>query len=196
MLHTPNGGIIAPEWVELERKIRGGDGLLWSGDPDLSLMVGVLTEKATGRTGIRLEVHRHCEDGSDQFLASWLPAEAYRICMDLAEMRPGSPGHIPVADALDAADRLREKEASAIYADKASEMLSHAAWTKNREDGDPKTRFSVPGLRDDVAKEFTENQEAFATGSLEHVSSALNNRAIRRSRSRARSMKDLRRYAG
>lgn len=120
-LSTPNG-YVNPEWADLAKKITNGDGLNWRGDPDLWLGLGVIEHPKTHRRGHRLEVWRHTTQGEDVMLSSWHPSEQWRICYDLAQMDPRSPGHTALADRLDAADAATEK----AYDDKRAEALIDA----------------------------------------------------------------------
>lgn len=131
MIHTPDGAY-DPEWQDLARKITQGDGLQWTGDPDLWLGLGVVKEvrngRPTGRTGRRLEVWRSCEDGADRLIGHWHPGEAFRVCFDLARMRADSPGHVDVQDEIDKANAAKEKAASDEWRENAFQAMEQAAW--------------------------------------------------------------------
>ena len=144
-LHTPEG-YANPEWAELAYKITHGDRLQWRGDPSLWLGLGIVTDRATGRTGHRLEVWRHTEQGEDVMLSSWHPAEAWRIPYDLCQMDPRSPGHQDLADRLDAADAAKERADDEARAEVLIEALDHAARVHVAKH-EPGTKFlQLPGL--------------------------------------------------
>lgn len=131
-LVLPNAdfGWIRADAADLDRKLREGDGIHWSGDPDLDLRQGVVEEMRSGRpTGKivarRWEVWRHCEDGVDRILAHWRIEEFDRILFDLARMRAGSPAHEDVIDRIDAANEANEERIWAQGRDKMGEMLEH-----------------------------------------------------------------------
>lgn len=140
MLHTPDGGVVAPEYQDLVRKLQQGDGIMWTGDPNLWLGIGVLTNRKTGKTGRRLEVWRHNEDGSDTIVGHWLPSEQFKIIYDLAQMRLDSPGHQDVLDRIDKHNDAVEKAATERAQEAMIEMLDHALHLQH-DRNNPKTKF-------------------------------------------------------
>jgi hypothetical protein len=124
-IHHPEGTAY-PEYQDLDRRLREGDGIHWSGDPRLWLGVGVLENRVTGKTGRRLEVWRDNEDGSTTLIAHWLPAEQYRILYDLAGMRADAPGHVDVLDKIDTHNEAVEKANSQAHQEAIYQTLEHA----------------------------------------------------------------------
>lgn len=148
MLYTADGGAYAPEYEDLARRIVLGDGLGWSGDPDLELRIGVVTERATGKTMRRLEVWRHCEDGGVRPLAHWHPSEAGQVCHDLAKMRAAVGGRTDsVLDRIDRENDRLEEAARAVQRDHMAQWLEHRAYQLVRMQGHAKTSFAVPGRK-------------------------------------------------
>lgn len=146
MLHLPDGNVVAPEWQDLERKIREGDGLVWTGDPRLWLGIGVLENKFTHKVGRRLEVWRDNEDGSTTLVAHWLLSEAHRVLFDLANMRIDRPGYVSVEDKIDAHNATLEKAASEAVVEEMYEVLDHAIRI-DHDKNQPRNRFYMHGNR-------------------------------------------------
>lgn len=162
-LYMPDGetGFMHSEAPELDRKLREGDGIHWTGDPRLELRMGIIkanryaVNPLTGRyvrpgaiIARRYEVWRHCEDGTDQIVGHWRLEDFDRILLDLAPLRMDSPGHVDALDAIDKHNEAIEKENSRKFKESAMEALSHMLDVHvEREHG--KTRFrQMPGLRD------------------------------------------------
>lgn len=143
-LYTPNGGIVAPEWQDLERKIREGDGLVWTGDPRLWLGIGVLENRATGKTGRRLEVWRDNEDGTTTLVAHWLPSEQHRVLYDLAMMRIDRPGFVSAEERIDAHNAKLEAEADFKAQEEMIETLDHAI-RLHHDRTQPRNKFFLGG---------------------------------------------------
>lgn len=130
LLPNNDMGWIRSDAADLDRKLREGDGIQWSGDPSLDLRQGVVEETRSGRpTGNivarRWEVWRHCEDGIDRLVGHWRMEEFDRICYDLARMRAEAPGHEDVIDSIERKEKAKEAEASAKFRDSYGEMLEH-----------------------------------------------------------------------
>jgi hypothetical protein len=126
MLYTPNGGVHAPEWADLDRRLREGDGIAWSGDPRLYLSIGTMINRATGAIGRRLEVYRDNEDGSTSLVGHWLPKEQFRVLFDLAQMRVDRPGGADVQDRIDTHNEAQAAAASAKHVEATTELLDYA----------------------------------------------------------------------
>ena len=133
-LYVPGsaGGFVHSGAEVLDRQLRDGDGIIWTGDPRLELRMGILEEtrsgRKTGRVARRYEVWRNMEDGSEQRIGHWTMAEMHMILHDVARMRAGAEGKIDGVEArIDKANAAIEKEQSAIYRDRMGEMLDHAA---------------------------------------------------------------------
>jgi len=133
-LLLPNNdfGWVRADAADLDRKLREGDGIHWSGDPDLDLRQGVIEKTRSGRpTGEivarRWEVWRHCEDGIDRMIGHWRMEEFDRILFDLARMRADSPGHEDVVDVIERKNDENEKRIWGQWRDKQGEMMEHLA---------------------------------------------------------------------
>lgn len=146
MIYTPDGPTF-PEYEDLAERIQAGDGILWAGDPWMSLSVGVVTR---GRrvVGHRLEVHRWCEDGEVRRIGTWHPSEAWQIPADLAKMRADRPGGGDVLARIDAHNDRMEREAEAAMADEMAQQVERDAYRLVRAQGHARTTFQVDGLRD------------------------------------------------
>lgn len=147
---------------ELERQLVKGDGISWPGDPDLSLSQGVIQAQGTGwddslkrivRNGDivarRWEVWRHTESGEDVMLGYWRIEEYDQIIWDLARMRADAPGHVDVADRLDAADDAKQAVESAKFRDTYGAMFEHAARLEHDRNNPQVTFRGIPGRRDE-----------------------------------------------
>jgi hypothetical protein len=139
MLHLPDGGVVAPEYQDLTKRLQEGDGINWPGDPRMYLSIGVLTAPS-GRQGRRIEVWRLNEDGSDTMVAHWHPSEQARILYDLAIMRVDRPGYVSVEDRIDAHNEAIEKEVSRAAQESMLETLDHAV-RLHVDRHNPKSRF-------------------------------------------------------
>lgn len=155
LLPNSDFGWVRADAPELDRKLREGDGIHWSGDPDLDLRQGVVEEMRSGRpTGKivarRWEVWRHCEDGVDRMIGHWRMEEFDRILYDLATMRAGAEGRTTGAvDRIDKANDANEKRVWEKGRDAYGEMLEHLAklW---HDRNNPKTVFrGMPGSNPD-----------------------------------------------
>jgi hypothetical protein len=152
-LLTPNQdfGWVRADAADLDRKLREGDGIHWTGDPRLELRQGVIEEMRWGRpTGKivarRWEVWRHCEDGTDQMIGHWRMEEFDRILLDLALMRADAPGHEFIADVLDRKDAEQEKKVWGKWRESQGAMLEHLAKLYH-DTHEPKNVFrGMPGL--------------------------------------------------
>lgn len=151
MLHLPDGGIVAPELTELDRKLKQGDGIHFTGDPRLYIQIGVLTDRVTRREGRRIEVWRLNEDGSNSMVGHWLPAEQHRIIYDLAGMRADAPGHVSTVDRIDAHNRAKEEADSQAAVEQMFETLDHAVRI-HHEQNNPRQKFYMGGRADRGAR--------------------------------------------
>ena len=139
-LHVPDSqmGYVHADAAKVDRQLREGDGLMWTGDPRLELRMGVVQANrrayvpALGRyvsrgeiVARRYEVWRHCEDGIDRRIGSWRIEEFDRILMDLAPMRLDAPGRTDTLERIDAGNAAIEKENTDKFRDAAGEMLDH-----------------------------------------------------------------------
>lgn len=162
-LLTPHGalGYLHGEAIELDRKLREGDGLMWQGDPALSLNVGVMTAKRSGydenvkrrvtrgeAVARRYEVWRHTEDGEDVIIGSWRIEEFDKILFDLVQMDPRSRGHEDLADRLDKADEEKAKADSEKFRDTVGPMIEHQMKLAHDIFNPRNEFFGVNGLRD------------------------------------------------
>jgi hypothetical protein len=148
MLYKPDGGVHAPEYTELAKKITDGDGIAWGGDPRLGLSIGVVTHRKSGKTMRRLEVYRYCEDGTTQLIGHWHPSQAGQIPADLARMRLGRPGAVSIIDQIDAHNDALEEAAAAARRDVLTERLARDTYRLvHDKQGHAKTSFTVPGRR-------------------------------------------------
>lgn len=155
-LLLPNNdfGWMRADAADLDRKLREGDGIHWSGDPDLDLRQGVVEEMRSGRpTGNivarRWEVWRHCEDGVDRMLGHWRMEEFDRILFDLASMRADAPGHVNVVDAIELKNAENEKRIWEPYRQAQGEMLEHLAKLYHDTTGPRNVFRGIPGQNPD-----------------------------------------------
>lgn len=142
-LYLPNGGVHDPEWTELDRRLRDGDGIHWAGDPRLWLGIGTI-EASNGKTARRLEVWRDNEDGSTTMIGHWHPKEQYRVLHDLAQMRADAPGHVDVLDRIDAHNAALQEKHDQAAREALLEQLDHAArlW---HDRNNPRQKFFLGG---------------------------------------------------
>lgn len=147
MLRLPDGNIsMSADWEDLDRKLRDGDGLNWTGDPRLWLGIGTVKDRRTKRVvGHRLEVWRDNEDGSTSIIGTWHPGELYRVLYDLAPMRLGAPGVTSVIDRIDAANEEFEKQRSQEFLDNMAPQVEKMAYDLMLAQGHAKNTFAVDG---------------------------------------------------
>lgn len=143
-LYLPDGDIVAPEYVDLDAKLKKGDGIHWAGDPRLWIQIGVLTDKVTRREGRRIEVWRYNEDGSNAMIGHWLPSEQHRIIFDIARMRVDSPRHQDVTEAIDQANKAQEAKLSQASVESMYETLDHAI-RLHHDRNNPRNKFFMNG---------------------------------------------------
>lgn len=156
-------GFVHADADELDRKLREGDGLLWSGDPRLYLGMGILTapqsrwEEKLGRrvqkgdiVARRYEVWRHTEDGEDVLIGHWQLSEFDRILVDLAPMRLDSPGHVDALDEIDKHNAKLEKAAGDAFVANGVEAMAHALDVWHDTENPKHTFRGMPGSRDDT----------------------------------------------
>lgn len=149
-----DGAFLHSGAVELDRKLREGDGTGWTGDRHLFLAIGVAEEtrsgRKTGRIARRYEVHREYDDGRTELIGHWRMEEFDRILYDLAIMRAGAEGRTEgVLDRIDKSNAEIEAEQSRAFRDSYGEMLDHAArLTHDLQEGRSTFR-QVGGLRDE-----------------------------------------------
>lgn len=160
LTNTPGVGYVNVEDTTLDRQLREGDGLGWSGDADLWLGYGVIVapHRIQSPNGTwydkgevmarRYEVWRSCEDGQDRIIAHWRMEERERILYDLARMRAEAPGHVSVEDSIDRGNAAVDAANSQQFRDAYGEMLSHASALAH-DRNNPKNVFrGMPGRRD------------------------------------------------
>lgn len=138
-LYVPgaDGGFLHHDAAVLDRRLREGDGLTWTGDPSLELRIGVLTEKATGRVARRYEVWSHTQQGEDVRLGFWRLDEFHQILPDIVLMRAGAEGKVAsVADRLDAADKAMEKQKSDEFREAYGPAIEHALNLRRASEGE------------------------------------------------------------
>lgn len=156
-LYVPSagGGFAHAGAATLDRQLREGDGIHWSGDQRLSLAIASLEETnngiKTGRIAHRYEVYRWCEDGVDRRIGTWRMEEFGQILFDIARLRAGAEGRAEgVLDRIDKHNDAKEQRAFAKYREKGANVIERGAWLLNRLRGEPKTNFGqVGGSRDD-----------------------------------------------
>lgn len=144
-------GWIRGDAADLDKKLRIGDGIHWTGDPDLDLRQGVVEKMVWGRpTGEivarRWEIWRHCEDGIDRMIGHWRMEEFDRILFDLARMRAESPGHVDVVDSIEKGNNENEKRIWQPFRDSQGELLEHAAKLYHDTHGPRNVFRGMPGL--------------------------------------------------
>lgn len=145
-IHHPNGTVTAPEYVDLDTRLRTGDGLGWPGDPLMWLGEGVIEDGHGKVVARRLEVWRDNEDGSTTMIAHWHPSEQHRVLYDLAQMRADSPGHVDVLDRIDAHNKKIEDEVSQTAFESMYETLDHAI-RLDHDRNNPRNRFSMNEIK-------------------------------------------------
>lgn len=106
--------------------VEGKPELGWRGDPRLSLHIGVATAAHNGAkdgkyyrkgdiVGMRLEVHRHNEDGTDTEIVARPIDKLHEIIPSLLKQDPRTPGFEPVMDGI-------ERESDKLAAEKSTEF--------------------------------------------------------------------------
>lgn len=150
-------GVLHPHqelgWVrdtaELVKTLHDGDGIQWSGDPDLFLSQGVITNQRGDILARRWEVWRACEDGMERMIGHWRMEEYDRIIFDLARMRAETPGHVDTGDRIDAHNAGIESANSQKFRDSAGELIEHAAKLKHDTTEGRSVFRGMPGFRKD-----------------------------------------------
>lgn len=151
LLPNSDFGWVRSDAADLDRKLRDGDGIHWSGDPNLELRQGVIEEVKWGRpTGKivarRWEVWRHCEDGTDQQIGHWRMEEFEQILFDLSRMRAGAPGHENVIDVIEKHEAENDKRIWGQWRESQGAMLEHLSKLYH-DTHEPKNVFrGMPGL--------------------------------------------------
>lgn len=155
-MYIPHGevGYLHAEAPELARKLVEGDGIFWSGDPNLTLKMGYLTARYSGfdkqvkrvvRVGEvlarRYEVWRHCDDGMDRMVGSWLPDEFDRILLDISGMRVDAPGRKTAADRIAKENTENEKRQQDEIAELRKPVADMAEFILRKESTEPETKF-------------------------------------------------------
>jgi hypothetical protein len=153
LINRPGIGTIDHDAWELDRKLREGDGVIWPGDPHLTLELAVVEarDRTTGKrhVGRRYEVWRACEDGMDRLIGHWRLDEKHAILPELARMRIEAPGHVDVVESMRAGNARVEAATRDKYRDAMGACLDHAARLLH-DRTQPKTTFrQVGGRRDD-----------------------------------------------
>lgn len=157
-----DAGYMHADAPEMDRKLREGDGILWPGDPQLELVMAVLTWPQScwvpelGRRVRRGEIAarayqvlRHCEDGTDQVIGQWRLEEFDRILVDLAPMRLDSPGHVDTLARIDANNEALERENSQRMVDALGDGIEHALKLHHDTTEGRNTFRGVPGQNPD-----------------------------------------------
>lgn len=148
MLYLPGGGVHAPELDDLAYRLQRGDGVQWAGDPSLWVGLGVIENPRTGKVrGRRIEVWRHCEDGEQRLVGSWLPHEVGQIPHDVAVMSAGARGRIEDAETrIDKANEAKQDEVDRAIRDELAQKVERLAYDLVRKQGHARTSFQVPSL--------------------------------------------------
>lgn len=164
LISLPGIGYIRSEDKELDRQLREGDGLVWSGDPSLELRYGIasaprrMQHPTTGKwlnrgdmIAKRYEVWTHTPDGEDEPIGHWTIEEFDRILFDIAGMKAGFEGKRPdVIERIDLANAKVEKAQVDQFRDRYGEMYDHAARLAH-DISNPQTTFRQMGGSDDRA---------------------------------------------
>lgn len=154
-------GFIDGASEDVARALVDGDGILWAGDPNLSLHVGTITAGKSGwsnelnrqvRIGEvvarRWEVWRHTEDGEDVRIGTWKMEDLSRIIMDIAPLRLDSPGHVDTLAEIDKANDKLEADRSQAFKEAAFELLDHQI-RLHHDLTQPKNRFYMNDIKQD-----------------------------------------------
>ncbi len=159
------GGFVHADAEDLARKLQQGDGILWSGDPNLELRMATACApksmwfKELGRRvrkgevlARRYEIVRHTEDGETVLIYHCRLEEfdAGRTLMEIAPMRLDSPGHVDTLAEIDKVNDQHERDNTSQMIDTMGEMMEHKL--KLIHDlTQPRNVFrGMPGSRDDV----------------------------------------------
>lgn len=140
LISQPGTGFIHSEAERIDRQLREGDGLVWKGDPRLSLGVKVMaaprrmqhpvTDKWLNRGDMiakQYVVERYNEDGTETEIGHWKIEEIDRILYDVAQMKAGYEGKIPDVEArIDANNAAIEKDNSRQFHDFYGAAAEHA----------------------------------------------------------------------
>lgn len=154
LLPNVDTGWLDSRAVEIDKQLRTGDGIQWSGDPTLYLAQGVVEETRGGRpTGKivarRYEVWRHCEDGVERIIGHWRMEEIDRIIYDLARMRAEAPGHEDIIDTIEKHEVENEKRVWEPYRQSMGALMEHMA-KLHHDRNNPKQVFrGMPGSNPD-----------------------------------------------
>lgn len=137
---SPGVGFIHSEAAEVDRQLREGDGLVWTGDPSLELRVGIrsahkrMQHPITGRwlnrgdmIAKRYEVWSHTLDGEDVLINHWKIEEFGRILFDIAGQKASFEGRKPTAEEqIDANNARIDKANTDQLRDHYGAMFEHA----------------------------------------------------------------------
>jgi hypothetical protein len=154
LLPNSDAGWLRADAADLDRKLREGDGIQWSGDPSLYLGQGLVEETRGGRpTGKivarRWEVWRYCEDGVERLIGHWRMEDFDRICYDLARMRAEAPGHEDVIDAIERHEKEAEERVWQPYRESMGEMMEHMTKLWHDRNNPRNTFRGMPGSNPD-----------------------------------------------
>lgn len=137
--YLPGAGFVDSRVEELDRKLKRGDGLIWSGDPGLELRIGVrlapkrMQHPVTGRwinrgdlVMKRYEVWATTEDGRVEPIGYWNMDEFDRILYDIVQMKAGYEGKIEnVETRIDKRNAEVEKQRTEAFRDAYGAMMDH-----------------------------------------------------------------------
>lgn len=157
----PEAGYMHADATKLDHQLKFGDGVLWAGDPNLELRMGVLQSPRYHYSPMlrrwcqkgeimarRYEVYRHCEDGTEQRIGTWRLEEFDRILMDIAPMRIDAPNRTDTLDEIDKHNAKLDDAQTTKLQDNLGEAMQHLAEAKRNEDGPGVTFGQVQGFRD------------------------------------------------
>lgn len=155
-LLVPNNdtGWLRADAADLDKKLRTGDGIQWTGDPSLDLRQGVVEETRSGRpTGKilarRWEVWRNCEDGIERIIGHWRMEDFDRILYDLARMRAEAPGHEDIVDTIERHEREHEERVWKPYRESMGNMMEHMAKLHHDRNNPRQVFRGMPGSNPD-----------------------------------------------
>lgn len=108
----------------------------WRGDPRLELHIGVAEAAKNGYrgtkffrkgdvVGMRFEVRRHNEDGTDTIVLARPVGQWEEIIPKLVQMDPRTPGHENVMDVVEREHNQNEKDKSTEFRETWGEMTEH-----------------------------------------------------------------------